>query len=491
MSAEIRILMLEDSISDAKLVELALRKAVIRFVSERVDTREGFALSLESFKPDIILADYKLPSFDGLSAIKVVQKTHPEIPVIMVSGALGDEGAVEMLHAGAKDYILKDNLARLGPAVLRTLSAEQSIRNRKLAEEKYHALFTMARDGIVLLDCDTGHVLECNPEYERLTGRTMEELKGWRVWELHPMSIKEAGRKKFLEVIQAGLGGSDELPFQKPDGEIVQVEFTASVIQIRDRCLIQGIVRDITERKHAEIELHRMNRALRTISACNQILIHADDEGRLLNDMCRVIVEQTGYLLAWVGFVEYDEQKTVRPVAHAGYKKGYLERARITWGDNEQGCGPTGTAIKTQKPFVVQDAQTDPAYLPWRDNSLKLGYHSILALPLISLGQVFGALNIYSPESNGFLEPEIRLLGELADDLAFGIITLRIRQLQQLGAERLQRSMEGSIAAMAATVEMRDPYTAGHSTGLPHCPGRWLKRLACWRMKSWAFITPR
>ncbi|MGC2519120.1 MAG: HD domain-containing phosphohydrolase [Burkholderiales bacterium] len=220
--------------------------------------------------------------------------------------------------------------------------------------------------------------------------------------------------------------------------------------------------RDITERKRSEQSLQKVNRALRALSKCNEALIHAPDEAQLMQNICRVIVEVAGYHLAWVGFAEHDANKTVRPMAHAGYEEGYIERASITWTDNEQGRGPAGTAIRTQKPWIVQNVQTDPAYQPWRANAIKIGYGSVAGFPLMSSGKVLGALCIYSPETNGFEEEETRLLSELADDLAFGIVTLRTRASEALSAQRLMHGMEDTILAMGAMVEMRDPYTAGH-----------------------------
>ncbi|MDD5179910.1 MAG: response regulator, partial [Gallionellaceae bacterium] len=118
---ELRILILEDSPFDAELMEHVLRKDGLAFTSMRVDTREAFVHALEEFKPDLIISDYHLPGFDGLTALKTVRQSHPGVPVIMVTGALPDIEAVEFIHAGAKDYILKDRLARLAPAVQRVL----------------------------------------------------------------------------------------------------------------------------------------------------------------------------------------------------------------------------------------------------------------------------------------------------------------------------------------------------------------------------------
>jgi signal transduction histidine kinase len=135
MNQDLRILMLEDSSSDAELAERELRKAGINFISMRVETREAFTRALEEFHPDVILSDYKLPNFNGVAALEIVRRDHPEVPVIMVTGALTDIAAVELIHSGAKDYVLKDRLARLAPAVQRALSVAQEEHARMLAEQ--------------------------------------------------------------------------------------------------------------------------------------------------------------------------------------------------------------------------------------------------------------------------------------------------------------------------------------------------------------------
>ncbi len=128
----LRILHLEDDPSDAVLVQRELDKAGLRFTAERVETREDFARALDDCAPDIILADYHLPGFDGLAALAIAQERCPEAPFVFVTGVLGDERAVETLKRGADDYILKDRMSRLGPAVLRALD-DAHVRNEKEA----------------------------------------------------------------------------------------------------------------------------------------------------------------------------------------------------------------------------------------------------------------------------------------------------------------------------------------------------------------------
>ncbi|HEX7570999.1 MAG TPA: PAS domain-containing protein, partial [Verrucomicrobiae bacterium] len=141
-----------------------------------------------------------------------------------------------------------------------------------------------------------------------------------------------------------------------------------------------------------------------------------------------IVCNEAGYRMAWVGYAEHDDAKTVRPVTWAGINEGYLESAVIVWSGAERGRGPTGTAIRTGQSVCIQDFMDDPQAQPWREQGLRRGYRSSIALPLRDdRGGVFGALTIYAAEPNAFPPEEVRLLGELAGDLAFGITVLRAR----------------------------------------------------------------
>jgi putative two-component system response regulator len=130
-----RILMVEDSAEDAKLVEHALKKGGLAFVAKRVQTKDGFVEAIGEFRPDIILSDYRLPEFDGISALAVAVIESPDVPFIFVSGAIGEELAIETLKGGATDYVYKDRLQQLSPAVNRALDEAAERRGRRRAEE--------------------------------------------------------------------------------------------------------------------------------------------------------------------------------------------------------------------------------------------------------------------------------------------------------------------------------------------------------------------
>ncbi|SCZ62150.1 PAS domain S-box-containing protein/diguanylate cyclase (GGDEF) domain-containing protein [Thiohalomonas denitrificans] len=206
--------------------------------------------------------------------------------------------------------------------------------------------------------------------------------------------------------------------------------------------LVADLVSSALARRGMEASLQRANRALRTLSACNEALIHAEDEQGLLRRVCEQVVEVGGYRMAWIGYAENDEQKNVPPRAHAGFEAGYLDTVKVTWSDEPSGRGPAGRAIVTGEPKVVRFAGSDPRFAPWRVEALKRGYRSVAGLPLSGGGENFGALLIYAGEPDAFDEAEMELLRDLAGDLAFGIVSLRARAEREQAAADLVRGEE-------------------------------------------------
>ncbi|MBS7663728.1 EAL domain-containing protein [Pseudomonas lalucatii] len=202
-----------------------------------------------------------------------------------------------------------------------------------------------------------------------------------------------------------------------------------------------------------------LTRALRTLSGCNRALLRAQDEATLLQDICRVIVEKCGYRMAWVGRAEADAAKTVTPLAYAGVEQSYIESLHISWADNERGRGPSGTAIRSGRPSLSRNLLTDPNTRPWREGAIRHEIASVLSLPLRVEGKVFGALGIGAPEPDAFGEQELELLGEAAEDLAFGLQALRIkarRSQAELEIQRLNRALATRVAVNHALIHASD-----------------------------------
>ena len=241
-------------------------------------------------------------------------------------------------------------------------------------------------------------------------------------------------KKEMSIIICRMISKSGTIRWIESRGSIVEHDKDGNVIRM------VGTVVDITERKEAEDELHKLNRTLLTISNCNQALLHADNEVELLRDICRIVVEAGGYRMAWVGYAENDAEKSVRPVAQAGFEDGYLETLLLSWADVERGRGPTGRAIRTGKPCSIKNMLVDPEFAIWRQEAIKRGYTSAQSVPLKADDNVFGALTIYSPFLEAFNAEETKLLTALADNLAYGITMLRNRKARELAEEELRQS---------------------------------------------------
>jgi signal transduction histidine kinase len=209
----------------------------------------------------------------------------------------------------------------------------------------------------------------------------------------------------------------------------------------------------IAERTRAECELQRLNRAWRVRSACNQAVNRCSEEMDLLEQVCRAVVAEGGYRLAWVGYAENDAAKTIRQVARAGEAQRYLDNIVATWGENERGVGPSGTAIRTARPVAYNEVSSDPRFAPWRDRAREHGLESVAALPLTVDGSTIGALLVYADEPGAFDEKEKDLLLQAAIDLAHGVALLRTRKERRSAEEALKKTEE-ELARVARVTAM-------------------------------------
>jgi transcriptional regulator with GAF, ATPase, and Fis domain len=266
--------------------------------------------------------------------------------------------------------------------------------------------------------------------------------------------------------------GHTEFRVLWPDGTVHWVESYGNVICDKSDKPVRsvGVLMDITQRKLASAALERANRALKTLSAGNQELVRATSESGLLHAICGVIVEHGGYRSASVAYAGDDPAKSIIPMATVQADQEYFnDNLKRTWDNTAEGQSAIARAIRTGKPAI--DRHTPEGAAVPKDGVLVASPSGILdiALPLVDGTRIIGALSIRADDSDAFDQAETKLLEELATDLAYGITTLRIRaerdnisREHEQHAEILRRGLEESIQAIAATVEVRDPYTSGH-----------------------------
>jgi len=210
---------------------------------------------------------------------------------------------------------------------------------------------------------------------------------------------------------------------------------------MEDTRVAETVLKQVSVRASAELEFlilkKKLNRTYNALEKSSLLLAGNIDEKSLLIEACRIIREDCGFALVWIGFAEHDEGKRIIPVAYSGIEEGYLEQLKLTWDDSDRGNGPSGMAIKTGKVTISRHILTDPAFEPWRTEAIKRGFASSIVFPLSSEGKVFGQIAIYSKDPDPFQPDEISLLTNLANNIAQGIISIRLRKAKKEAGDAL------------------------------------------------------
>jgi len=194
--------------------------------------------------------------------------------------------------------------------------------------------------------------------------------------------------------------------------------------------------------------LVRSNRSLQMLSGSNEALIRAQNETDLLKEVCRIAVESGGYSMAWVGYAEMDEAKSIRPAAFCGDDGGSLDWIKLTWNESDPtGRGPAGRCVRDGQPVVCEDVQADPTYYRPED-ARRRNYRGVICLPLRDGARTFGLLNLDSVEVRQVSAEEVELLEDLADNLAFGIGTIRARAVKERAEQALVASLHEKEALL-------------------------------------------
>jgi PAS domain S-box-containing protein len=434
-----QILLIEDNPGDARLVQahLADDESFPHRLHVARSLADGLALAAqESF--DVALLDLNLPDASGVAGLERLRAECPTLPIVVLTGVEDETLALRIVQIGAQDYVAKDGVTgwALAHAVNYAIERQRLIRDREeqkaeleASERRFRQLVEHNADGIVVVD--GRHVIQyVNPAAETLFGREAGQFVGQVFGSL---IIDEE---------------SAELDILHSSGEprIAEIQRVSITWEGRPATLLS--LHDVTERKRTEKALKRINRAYRVASSGNQAVIRARTEEELLQRICETAVEEGGYRLAWVGYVDHGPEKAITVESWAGEAAGYLQNISLTWSaDDCHGQGPGGQVVRSGKPVVIHHLPTDPRFAPWRANALKYGFASALSLPLMRGGEVFGTLGIYATEPDAFDEGEVKLLRELADDLAYGISTLRMQAERHQVFARLAES-QGRLQAL-------------------------------------------
>ena len=317
------------------------------------------------------------------------------------------------------------------------------------SEKRYRTLFERAPIGLGVAD-SKGKLIDFNAAMLRPGGYTQED--GAAIKNVAELYYDPVEREKALSIArEQGFLHQYEVRFKGKDGNPYTSLLSLTPVEIDGRQCWQAMVEDITERKRAQEELLAVHRALKVLSSCNQAVIRASNEFELLQEVCKIITEEGSYHFAWVGYGEQDQKETIRSFPQAGFEAGYLEKLPLSDSGNsrtDQGAPP----IQTGRLLISKRIETDPHLIRRRLEALTREYTSSISLPLEAGDKSVGSLNIYSEEADTFRPEEVALLQKLADNLAFGIATLRTRTQHLEAKERIQRQLV-SMSALR-TIDM-------------------------------------
>ncbi|HVN16708.1 MAG TPA: HD domain-containing phosphohydrolase [Anaerolineales bacterium] len=462
MSEPVRILLVEDLPTDVGLAQREICKALPACIFEQVETREDFLQALEKFRPDLIISDYHMPRFDGMMALKLALERLPDIPVIIWTGSMSEDIAVECMRAGAINYVIKEHIKRLGPAVIHALDekrlrvehrqAEQALR---VSEERFRLLVENNSDIITILNSD-GTIRYESPSNQRVLGYPLEEMVGRSAFDfVHPDDqIRLMGI--FNDRIEVN-GYADPVEYRvaHKDGSWRIMESIAQNL-ISDP-IIAGIVvnsRDITERKRAEEEIERRTQQLLALHEIDMAIVSHYDLQQMLNVILGNVLAQLKVDAASVLLLDPSGQKLgsaftrgfrtkSRKELSAGGEfvaQNVLERGKMTILDLSQAVRQTKTGLLQKEAFVFY-----------------------CGMPLVAKGKVKGVLEVFQRAPFEPAREWLEFIQAFAVQIAIAIDSVQLIEDLRVSNANLIKAYDETLIGWSQAMDFRDRETEGHS----------------------------
>ena len=332
--------------------------------------------------------------------------------------------------------------------------AEAEIR---LAAEKWQITFDAIGDAVCLIDQDL-KISQCNQAMISLAGKPVAEIIGRTCWEA---LLGSSEAPEDCGCVRMATSRQRE-SFTMPLGDRWYHATAHPILNETGECTGGVyIIADITDYQRATQKIKDLNVLLKAVKDINEALLRVQTEPDLFRQTCDLLLKVPYVRFVWIGLLQ-PKNCRIKVVAHAGEEQGHLGTMKISWDESEFGKGPTGEAIRTRKPMVVNDIATDARMAPWRQEVLKRGYHSSISLPLVHQDEVIGILKIYSGELDVFGPEKLEFFTQVAGDIVVGVKGLRLEQDLVQSGIKLEVILLQTIEAIGTIAELRDPYTAGH-----------------------------
>ncbi|HLF11824.1 MAG TPA: diguanylate cyclase, partial [Gammaproteobacteria bacterium] len=426
--------MLEDNARDVELILSQLRRDGLQIAERVVADERHFQAALAEFTPQVILSDFSLPRFDGLSALKIARAEAPAVPFIFVSGTIGEERAIEALQGGASDYVLKENLRRLVPAIRNAIHQREVARSRDVAEELLRRSESRLQ---AIIDTSADWIWECNgerrftfssPSIGAILGHTRHSVLGRSSLDYVDASDRDRLTAAF-EAVSVAEAEAQPLTLRWPhkDGTGRWLERKMVALRSDDGTLLgfRGIDRDVTQRVVQEARIGRLNRALQFLSGANSAIVRLRHRRELLKETCRLAVQIGGYTMATVYLRPSENLKEPLVLRAVNAEQAAAKRPAS---EPMDGDGPVGRAMQRGEDIIVADLTAPDVRVPGRDSLMQMGVRSCIAMPFLIDGTPIGAVLLHANEPNAFVGAELELLHRFTANIAFALQYLHDRE---------------------------------------------------------------
>jgi diguanylate cyclase (GGDEF)-like protein/PAS domain S-box-containing protein len=419
----VRLVVVEDMPTEAEIAVRQLEAGGFSCNWKRVESESALRRALDEARPDLILSDFTLPGFDGLSALDVARELAPHTPFIFLSGTIGEERAIEALQRGAYDYVLKTNMARLVPAVRRALGDASTRRAQRALEEQLRDIVVTSQDWIWEHDRD-GKFTFCSDSIRTVLGYAPEEVLGTNASQyIHPEDLAA------LDFAMHTLGPNQrtatnlQARWRHRNGTYRWLERNMLVLLSEGQVTgFRGSERDFTERRRQEKHISRLTRVLKMLSGVNSAMVRIRQRREILIEACRLATSVGGYASAMVALIE-PGTRTARPTAWSGSVESQAAQ-QLTFSIAENARDDSsviGRVLRSGAPMVCNDLQTLDMPLAARAELMDSGFRSVVAYPLLVDRTPVGALMLASYDTGAVGDEESRMLRELVANLSFAL----------------------------------------------------------------------